>query len=89
MEDECSRAIREFYQIYRPIQKRHNLRMHSRFSIYGDGLIEIWEYAGERRSKCVCKIKEEKDIECFKRATEALQSYAGEREGTKYEQRAG
>lgn len=58
--DEYSEAVKEFYRVYRPLQKKHNLRMHSRFSIYDDGFIEIWEYIGEQRSKCVCKVKEEK-----------------------------
>ena len=71
-------AVKEFYRVYRPLQKKHNLRMHSRFSIYDDGFIEIWEYIGEQRSKCVCKVKEEKDVECYKRATEELQNYGRE-----------
>lgn len=50
---------------------------------------KIWEYTGEQRGKCVCKVKEEKDVECYKRATEALQSYGREREGVRHEQRAG
>lgn len=57
---EYSEAVKEFYRVYRPLQKKHNLRMHSRFSIYDDGFIEIWEYTGEKRGKCVCKVKEEK-----------------------------
>lgn len=40
--------------------------------------LEIWEYIGEQRSKCVCKVKEEKDVECYKRATEELQNYGRE-----------
>lgn len=87
--DEYREAVKEFYRVYRPIQKKHNLRMHSRFSIYDDGLIEIWEYTGEQRGKCVCKVKEEKDVECYKRAIEALQSYGREREGVRHEKRAG
>lgn len=76
--DEYSEAVKEFYRVYRPLQKKHNLRMHSRFSIYDDGFIEIWEYIGEQRSECVCKVKEEKDVECYKRATEELQNYGRE-----------
>lgn len=34
-------------------------------------------------------VKEEKDVECYKRATEELQSYGREREGARHEQRAG
>ena len=48
---EYSEAVKEFYRVYRPLQKKHNLRMHSRFSIYDDGFIEIWEYTGEKRGQ--------------------------------------
>ena len=41
--DEQRRAlIHEYYQIYRALQKRHSLREHSHFDIYGNNLIEIW-----------------------------------------------
>ena len=43
------------------------MRMHSRFSLYDDGLIEIWEYRGEQ--------KEESETECYKRATEVVENY--------------
>lgn len=46
------------------------MRMHSRFSLYDDGLIEIWEYRGEQKTRSICKIKEESETECYKRATE-------------------
>lgn len=64
-----------FYSIYRRLQKKHTLRLHSHFSIYDDGLIEIWEYKGDQRTRAICKVKEESEIECYKRATEALISY--------------
>lgn len=91
MEDEYRQIVGEFYSIYRPLQRRHNLRLHSHFSIYpnSDDFIEIWEYEGGQRKKCVCKVREETDIECYKRAIEALQSYGKEREGTTYAKRAG
>ncbi len=73
--DKYKEAVKEFYRIYRPIQKKCSLRMHSKFSMSDDGIIEIWEYKGEQRVKCVCKIKEEDDTECYIRATEALISY--------------
>lgn len=74
-ERERRKAIREFYSIYRRLQKKHSLRLHSRFSIYDDGLIEIWEYKGDQRTRSICKVKEESETECYKRATEALISY--------------
>lgn len=51
------------------------MRMHSRFSLYDDGLIEIWEYRGEQKTRNICKIKEESETECYKRATEAVENY--------------
>lgn len=51
------------------------MRMHSRFSLYDDGLIEIWEYRGEQKTSSICKIKEESETECYKRATEAVEKY--------------
>lgn len=74
-EEERRKALRKFYSIYRRLQKKHTLRLHSQFSIYDDGLIEIWEYKGDQRTRAICKVKEESEIECYKRATEALISY--------------
>ena len=37
-DEEYREVIRRFYEVYRPLQKRHNLRLHSHFSIYDDGL---------------------------------------------------
>lgn len=88
-EEEYREVIKRFYEVYRPLQKRHNLRLHSHFSIYDDGLIEIWEYKGEKRSKCVCKIKEENDIDCYKRATDELKNYGKEKERITNGKRAG
>lgn len=51
------------------------MRMHSRFSLYDDGLIEIWEYRGEQKTRSICKIKEESETEYYKRATEAVENY--------------
>lgn len=76
--DEYSEAVKEFYRVYRPLQKKHNLRMHSRFSIYDDGIYRNLGVYRRARSKCVCKVKEEKDVECYKRATEELQNYGRE-----------
>lgn len=87
-DEERSALINKFYQIYRPIQKSHGLRYHMRFDIYGNNLIEIWEYAGERRGRCICKVKEETEIACYKRAIEMLISYSGKGDHAKHEQKA-
>lgn len=68
-------VIKQFYELYRRLQRQHNFRMHSRFSIYDDGLIEIWEYEGDKRVRNVCKAKEEKEVDCYKRAIETLVNY--------------
>ena len=56
-------------------RKRYSLRMHSHFSIYDDGLIEIWEYQGDTRKRTICKAKEENEIECYKNAIQELKSF--------------
>lgn len=80
MEEEYSRIVRKFHEVYRPLQKKYNLRSHMKFNLYGDDMIEIWEYSGEARKKCVCKVKEETDAECYKRAIEELENYRTGRE---------
>lgn len=67
-DDERRALIQEFYQIYRPLQKKRDLRLHSHFSIYpnDDDFIEIWEYANDRR------------------AIEELKAYAEKIEGAGY-----
>lgn len=75
-EEERRKALKEFYGVYRQLQKENGLRMHSSFSMYDDGLIEIWEYQGDRRTRNVCKIQGESETECYKRATETLKRYA-------------
>jgi len=66
---------KKFYQIYRRLQKRYSLRMHSRFSIYDDGLIEIWEYKGDTRARTICKVKEEDEVECYRKAIQELKNF--------------
>lgn len=36
-------AVRQFYDIYRPIARRYGLRMSSHTSIYDDGWIKIYK----------------------------------------------
>lgn len=57
MEDEYRQIVGEFYSIYRPLQRRHNLRLHSHFSIYpnSDDFIEIWEYEGGQRKNAYAR----------------------------------
>lgn len=76
-DEERSALIHEYYQIYRALQKRRSLREHSHFDIYGNNFIEIWEYARKRRGRYICKVKEETETACYKRAIEILISYGG------------
>lgn len=68
-------AVHEFYEVYNPLRKKYNLRLHSHFSIYDDGYIEIWQYRGETRTRRVCWVKESDDIEVYKRATEYMRDF--------------
>ena len=90
MEDEHKEIVRKFYEIYRPLQKRYNLRSHMHFSIYEreDDLIEVWEYEGETCGKCIVRAKETEEIDCYKRAIDELKNYKQEREGKEHERSA-
>lgn len=39
-------AVRQFYDIYRPIARKYGLRMSSHTSIYDDGWIKIYKGEG-------------------------------------------
>lgn len=80
MDEEYREVVREFYALYRPLQKRYGLRMHSHFDIYSAGTIKIWEYHGEKRGSCICSAKEEADIDCYRRAIQELISYRKKKE---------
>ena len=80
MKDEYSEVVRKFYEIYRPLQKKHNLKLHTHFDIYDDGRIEIWECEGETCVKHVCRVKEKEDIECYRKAIQELEHYRREKE---------
>jgi len=84
MEDEYGIIVRKFYEIYRQLQRRYNLRSYIHFSIYDDGLIEVWEYRGETKGKCIVRAKETEDVDCYKRAIEELENYKKEREGAEH-----
>ncbi len=75
MGDEYEAAVRKFYEVYRPMQERYNLRSHMRFSLHGGGLIEIWRYREGTREKCILRVQEANDTECYKRAIEDLENY--------------
>ena len=72
-EQEFQKAVYEFYEIYRELQMRMELRMASHISLYGDNYMEIWRYQGGARERLLLKAKTEKgeddtDIECYRKA---------------------
>lgn len=73
--DEYREVVKEFYRVYRPLQKKHNLRMHSRFSIYDDGLIEIWEYPAGSRLLLYGKMQTLKDFSTGRQLVFALADF--------------
>lgn len=75
MELGYTEAVRDFYQVYRQVQKKYNLRMHSYESLTDDAVIEIWQYAGDEKMRLVCNAKEESATECYARITEQLKHY--------------
>lgn len=80
--------IHTFYRLYRQIQKQDSLREHTHFDICGNNLIEIWERGRVGKDRLICKIKEETETECYRKAIEYLKDYGG-KETTKHGKRAG
>ena len=68
--DEYAEAVRRFYEVYRPIARRHNLRLHSKFSLYDDGFIKIYQ-----DKKQVIKVEGKDSTLCYRKATEAVISW--------------
>lgn len=85
-EDERRALEDRFYQIYRPLQKQYELRYHMSFDIFGNDLIEIWEYEMEKKGRRICKVEEDTAEECFRRAIDYLEEYK-RRKGKRYGQR--
>lgn len=75
-------AVRQFYDIYRPIARRYGLRMSSRTLIYDDGWIRIYKGEGTDR-QLIVKIEEENDTDLYDRATEAVISWVNSRKESK------
>lgn len=79
-EDEYKRIVKEYYQIYRALQKKYDLRERSHFDLRGGNCIEVWEYRDGTEEKCICQIKDEEAIGCYKRTIEVLQKYKKKKE---------
>lgn len=74
-EDERRALEDKFYEIYRPLQKRHGLRYHMSFDLFGNNMIEIWEYVGEKKGWRICKTEAETAEECLRLAIGDLKWY--------------
>lgn len=46
MEEDYGKEVREFYNVYLPLQRRYNLQMYAHFSIWEDGWIKIYKKTG-------------------------------------------
>ena len=75
MEDERMEMLREFFALYRKLQKDRTLRMQSHFDNYGQNYIEIWECKDHKRLKSICRAKEETEEACYKRAIGDLKRF--------------
>ena len=51
--DEYAAVVRKFYEVYRPIGRRYNLRVHSRFSMNRPGFIKIYQGDGPDRKQII------------------------------------
>lgn len=74
-EEEYRAAIKEYYRIYRELQKIYRLKESGHSDLYGNNLIEIWEYKGDGRVRRICKVEAENETECYRRAAEILKNY--------------
>lgn len=88
-DERYKKAVYEFYEVYRELQKCRNTRMMSHFSMYTDNYIEIWEYKGEVKEKLVLKVKiqkgeEEADAECYEKAADLIKNILREKKGEQH-----
>ena len=54
-----SKAIRDFYRVYKEYGQLDNVRYHMRVEMSGDTLIEIHRYYGERKGERVLRVTQE------------------------------
>ena len=50
MEEDYGKEVREFYNVYLPLQRRYNLQMYAHFSIWEDGWIKIYKKTGRQQN---------------------------------------
>lgn len=71
---ERKELISEFYRIYRRLQQNTTLKMHAHFDSK-ENYIEIWEHKNNKAVKNICRVREEEETACWKRALEDLARY--------------
>ncbi len=54
-----SKAIRDFYRVYKEYGQLDNVRYHMRVEMSGDTLIEIHRYYGDRKGERVLRVTQE------------------------------
>lgn len=74
MNDERSRTIKRFFDVYPTLQEKYNLRLHIHFS-EKECLIEIWEHRPGQKRRYICKIEVEDEAWCYERAAKELECY--------------
>lgn len=78
VDEEYGKVLKEFYAMYRSLQKQYNLHMRSRVGTR-EAVIAIYQRDSAIRSNCICRIKEENEIDCYRKATEVLKAYSKEK----------
>ena len=75
-------AVQEFYRKYRPLQKKHGLRMEAHFGNGEDNWLKIWEHAWTSKERLLCWLKEEESGEtCYRKAAGMLEIFEQREEG--------
>ena len=87
VDEEYREVINRFFELYRELQKSNDLTLHCSFSMYSDGIIEVWERKG-KETNCICKVEEKEDIACYEKAMGVLKMHSWEG-GKVYGKKAG
>lgn len=75
-----SKAIRDFYRVYKEYGQLDNVRYHMRVEMSGDALIEIHRYYGERKGERILRVTHEEvegaevsaEVAAYEQATDQL-----------------
>lgn len=78
---DCKGLIDRFYGAYIPLSRRYGIRMNSYFDMHGNNRIDIWEYDGDIRGRCICHVSETSEGACYARAFQYLMQYEENQRG--------